>query len=103
MIDATRQGLCGNCNAANSYANHFCARCRASLPWAGTSKVADGNDKPSVILNVFSLLFPIVGLVAWLILMRSQPRTAREAGICALVSVLLAPLIIFLIPVLFGT
>ena len=94
-------GTCPYCEAHNSYRSSVCHKCHRKLPWSDAIENAaqnvTPNDQPSSLLNVFSIIFPIIGLAAWLILMNSSPRRAREAGISAFIGAVLIPLVTFLL------
>ncbi len=94
-------GTCLHCGANNKYTDRVCRNCRLELPWSDAiQSVMRVEDQPSTLLNVFSLIFPVVGLAAWLILMGSSPRRSKEAGISALVSVVLMPVTVFILAAL---
>ena len=104
MTSKIPTGDCPQCGAPNPYENQACTRCGATLPWTRAQEgVAVEEDKPSVLLNTFSFIIPVVGIAAWLILMGSEPEKSREAGISALLGILVAPFVLFVVmPLLMG-
>lgn len=55
------------------------------------------EEKASVGLAILSYLFPIVGLIIFLVQKEKRPKTAKVSGICALVSFLINTVLVIII------
>ena len=101
---------CPYCGSSVDDGTVFCPSCGASLK-EGSSQTqqqyrADPNDSGSIGWAILGFLIPLVGLILWIVWMHDRPKSAKMAGIGALVSVILSFVLTFLIVALviaFGT
>lgn len=78
--------ICKFCNQENAPGAITCAHCGANIE---TSNDVTTGEKPSALLKVVSFLFPLVGLILYLV-KRNENRTAAKAyGKMALISFIL--------------
>ncbi len=67
---------------------------------AGTYREPIQTDEPSKGLNIIAFLFPLIGLILYLVFMDSCPKKARDIGSWALggffLSMLFAPFVFFM-------
>jgi len=67
---------------------------------AGTYRETSPTDEPSKGLNIIAFLFPLIGLILYLVFMESCPKKAHDIGSWALggflVSVIFAPFVFFM-------
>lgn len=82
---------CRNCGEQVSDRDSICPRCGAPVD------VPRVNDNGGFLWGLLGCCIPIVGLVLFLVWKDSKPRTAKAAGIGALVSVGLSVLYYILI------
>jgi hypothetical protein len=97
------KAACPRCETLNFRENARCSECGSFLPSHtfgidGPTRI-EPQDRPSTMLNVFSILCPLIGVAAWLILMDSAPRRSAEAGYSALIGILLIPALVIAMPV----
>ncbi len=88
----------------------FCKNCRRELPngavacpYCGTRTGRGGNgDKRSAGYAVLGFIFPIVGLILYLVWKEDYPLRAKSAGKGALISVILSAVLVVLYFLLIG-
>ena len=73
---------CSNCGCAVNENAVVCINCGCALQ----SEIA-GIDKANMGLNILSFLFPIVGLVLFLVYMEKKPVSAKSYGLWALIGI----------------
>lgn len=83
-----------------------CPKCGEVVnPFEATYSVPVEVDEPSMGLNILSLLFPIVGLILYLVYMDKAPKRARSIGkfaiIGAAVGLTLSVLTFGILPMMF--
>lgn len=90
---------CKNCGTEVSDSDEFCPKCGASQVSASstTTQSSGSQDTGSFGWAVLGFLFPVVGLILWLVWKNDQPKNAHMAGMGALVSVILVALFFVLI------
>ena len=77
---------CKNCGREIDSAANVC-------PYCGTPQNAAAvNDNGGILWGLLGCCIPVVGLVLFLVWKDTKPRTAKAAGIGALVSVILSVL-----------
>lgn len=84
---------CSNCGNKLNGNEDVCLKCGVMAKNGTTNNT---EDKPLVILNVLSLLNPIVGLILYLCMKNSTPNRAKKCGKYALIGAIVL-LIIFII------
>lgn len=75
---------CQACGAETRIEQEFCIQCGAKLikkPVASDN----ANDKPSMLANVASCCFPIVGIVLYFVWRDEKPRSAKSVCTWAIV------------------
>lgn len=88
---------CKKCGAELTEHTFFCPKCGAEINpttpqtyQTYTVPPQQLNDSGSIIWGVLGFIFPILGLIFFLIWRNTKPRTARMAGKGALISVALS-------------
>lgn len=90
---------CTRCGCELNDDAKFCTSCGARVSNEGntpnhfnnnmnTASIATDNES-TVIYGVLSFLFPIVGLILFLVYNDTKPRRAKTSGKCALASVII--------------
>lgn len=97
--------FCPKCGAPVNPGARFCNRCGASLSTPESSQSypdapARSVDSGSFGWAVLGFFIPIVGLILYLVWRSEKPRSARQAGRGALVSVILNVILIILVAAL---
>lgn len=72
--------FCSNCGSAVNENAVVCVNCGCAL-----QSQVHGLDKPNIGLNILSLLFPLVGLVLFLVYMEKKPVSSKSYGTWALI------------------
>lgn len=97
--------FCPKCGAPVNPGARFCNRCGASLSTPESSQSypdapARSEDSGSFGWAVLGFFIPIVGLILYLVWRSEKPRSARQAGRGALVSVILNVILVILVAAL---
>lgn len=71
---------CSNCGSAVNENAVVCVNCGCALQLQTI-----GLDKPNMGLNILCLLFPIIGLILFLVNMEKKPVSAKSYGTWALI------------------
>lgn len=74
--------FCPNCGAEVNKNAIVCVKCGCAI----SSRAYNGADVPSVGLNIVSFLFPIIGLILYLVYYQNSPIKANALGKWALIS-----------------
>lgn len=75
--------FCQACGAETRKEQEFCIKCGAKL--IRKKQLSSLNDNPSLLVNLASCCFPIVGLVLYLVWRDEKPRTAKSVCIWGVV------------------
>ena len=74
----------------------FCSNCGKEVtdqavicPHCGCAVQSDSLDVPSMGLNILSLLFPLIGLILYLVFRDKTPKKAAAVGKFALIGVII--------------
>ena len=78
---------CKNCGAPMEEGTQVCPQC--GTPQNQNQNNAPVEDSGSFLWGLLGFCLPIVGLILFLVWKDSKPRTAKVAGIGALVSVII--------------
>jgi uncharacterized membrane protein YvbJ len=94
IIEALKMKKCYLCGFDLLEGSQACPHCGTSAA-ESLKKQKDemeriSSDDSAGCLAVISFLFPIVGLIGFLVLMASRPRTAKLMGKAALISTILS-------------
>ncbi len=77
---------CRNCGQEIPKEASQCINCGEPVnPFLATYSIPVEEDKPSMALNILSLVFPIVGLILYLVYMDKSPKRARPIGKFAII------------------
>ena len=76
--------FCSNCGAQIDDKACICVHCGTSV---GNTKKTD-NDKGGFWWGFLGFIFPVVGLIVWLVTRESTPKNARSCGIGAIAGVI---------------
>jgi hypothetical protein len=79
--------FCSHCGAEIDDDAVICIKCGCQVAKIETGKIG-ANDKPSVGLAVLSFIFPIVGLILFLVWKNTRAKRAKSCGLGALVGVI---------------
>lgn len=94
--NVTKNGriVCKNCGKDLDETYYCCPACgakveRESAPQQGSASRKDGDSGSAAGYGFLSFLFPIVGLILFIVWKEDRPKTASTCGVCALISFLL--------------
>lgn len=93
---------CSNCGYLLDESSEFCPSCGINLNNYLHNFNKNITDKGGIALGILGFIFPIVGLILYLILKDTKPKNAKSAGKGALISVITGVVIYVAIMVLFG-
>lgn len=79
--------FCEKCGKEMHNEAVVCVGCGAAVNGVGSNVQQDPNDSSSIGLNILSFLFPIVGLILYLVYSKTAPLRAKGAGKFALIGV----------------
>lgn len=80
---------CSNCGAQIDDSATICPKCGSVQGGGGGYEPAPVNDNGGFLWGLLGCCIPIAGLILFLVWKDTKPKTAKAAGIGALVSVIL--------------
>jgi len=93
---------CRECGEMISESAPTCPKCGASQNIKGTQTALTDQD-PSVGLNIVSFLWPLVGLILYLVYHEKSPRRAKECGKWALIGFLVSVVLGVFLAIIIGS
>ena len=85
---------CSNCGNKLNDNEDVCLKCGVMVKKGTTNNNVE--DKPLVILNILSFLYPVVGLILYLSMKSSTPNRAKKCGKYAIIGTIVS-VVIFII------
>ncbi|QVK18662.1 zinc ribbon domain-containing protein [Mycoplasmatota bacterium] len=82
---------CSNCGKEVDRIQAVCLNCGVS-----TKQIRTGKDNGGFLWGLLGFLVPVAGLVIYLLWMDQKPKTAKAAGIGALISAILGVFIMII-------
>lgn len=95
---------CRECGEMIADSAPTCPKCGASQGLKNTNSSIVGEDRdPSVGLNIVSFLWPLVGLILYLVYHEKSPRRAKDCGKWALIGLIVSVVIGIIVAIIAGT
>lgn len=88
---------CSNCGNKLNDNDDVCLKCGVMVNKGTNNKV---EDKPLVILNILSFLYPLVGLILYLSMKKSTPNRAKKCGKYALIGTIVSVVIFIIVGII---
>lgn len=90
---------CRECGEMISETAPTCPKCGASQRVFNSTPT---EDKPNIGLNIVSFLWPIIGLIFYIVFDKETPKRAKDCGKWALIGFIVQVLLVILIFVVVG-
>ena len=89
---------CSNCGNKLNDNEDVCLKCGVMVKKGTTNNNVE--DKPLVILNILSFLYPVVGLILYLSMKKNTPNRAKKCGKYALIGTMVLVVIFIIVGVI---